>query len=64
MVWTMAPVGSAGFYSKEGGGAGGADLLRVQQGLVSQVSAAGRLSWVGGAPFVTNSLLRQGRQGQ
>ena len=62
MVWTMAPVGSVGFLSREGEGMEGADLLRIQRGLVFQASEAGRLSWVGGAPITTNSTPRQWRQ--
>ena len=42
MVWTTVPVGSDSFHSKEGEGAGGANLQSVQWGLVLQVSAAGR----------------------
>ena len=58
----METVGSAGFRSKEGGGSGGADIRRVQRGLVLQVSAAGRFSWFGGAPVAADSTLSQWHQ--
>ena len=58
MAWNTAPVGSAGFHSKEGEGAGGADIQRLQRGMVLQVSTAGRLLWVGDAPVAANSTPR------
>ena len=36
MAWTMVTVGSAGFLSMKGEGAGGTDPQRVQGGLISQ----------------------------
>ena len=64
MAWTMALVGSAGLRSKEGEGAGGANLQMVQRGLVLQFYAAGRLSWVGCAPAAADSTPIQWRWGR
>ena len=60
----MAPVGSDGFRLNEGEEEGDADLRRVQRRLVLQVSEAGRLLWVGGAPVAADSMPRQWCQGR
>ena len=63
MVWAMAPVGSAGFRSKEGGGEVGANLQRVGRGMVLQVSSYVIFSWVGGVSVAADSMPRQCRRG-
>ena len=60
----MAPVVSACFLSSKGGGAVGADLLRVQQGLSFQALEASRFLCVGDAPVAANSTPSQRRRGQ
>ena len=64
MTWTMAPVGSASFCSKEEDGEVGANLQRVQRGMVLKVSVDGRFLCVGVAPVAADSTPRQRRQGQ
>ena len=59
MAWTMELIGSSGFRSEEGEGAGGANLRRVQQGLFSQFSAAGRFLWVICVPVADDSMPRK-----
>ena len=55
----MAPVESSGFRLREGEGEVGTDLRRVKQLLVVQVSAAGRLSGVGGVLVADDYIPRQ-----
>ena len=63
MAWAMAPVGSDGFRSCEGGAEGGADLQRVRRVLVAQVSIDGRLSVSEDFLVAVDSMPRQRCQG-
>ena len=59
----MGTVESSGFCSRKGGGEGGGALRRVRRVLISQVSAAGRLSVVRYVPVAANYIPRQCHQG-
>ena len=59
MARSMAPVESAGFRLREGVVEVGTDLQRVHRVLLAQVSAAGRLSGVGGFLVAADSIPRQ-----
>ena len=63
IAWSMAPVESSSLLPREGEGEGGADLLRVQQVLVAQVSVDGRLSGVGGFLVAAYSMPRKYHRG-
>ena len=55
---------STSILSREGEGAGGADLQRVQSGMFLQALEDGRLSCVRGAPIAADSMQMTWHQGQ